>query len=73
MEEPKDETLDITNENATGQASDTKDVIAEAKRLSRRRTKTGCLSASNIFIHYSHTDTTQPVESGVSNVERSTL
>ena len=46
MEEPKDETLDITNENATGQASDTKDAIAEAKRLSRRRTKTGCLSAS---------------------------
>lgn len=55
MEEPKDETLDITNENATGQASDTKDAIAEAKRLSRRRTKTGCLSASKyLYSLFSH-------------------
>jgi len=42
-----EETPDVPSEKAEEQASDVKDAATEAKKQkSRRRTKTGCLSAS---------------------------
>jgi predicted metal-dependent HD superfamily phosphohydrolase len=46
MEENPEETHDVVSEDVLAQDNEARDAAAEAKKLSRRRTKTGCLSAS---------------------------
>lgn len=50
MEENPEDIHDVVNEEAHVQDNNARDAAAEARKLSRRRTKTGCLSASKPLI-----------------------
>jgi hypothetical protein len=73
MEGKSEETQDVASGEGDGKAGDVRDAAAEAKKSSRRRTKTGCLSASKQPTFSYYADTIQHVASGESNVERSIL
>ena len=65
-----EEAQNPTSENAAQKAKDATEAASNAKKLSRRRTKTGCLSAFRSYRLPIHANSIQLVVRGESSAEK---